>query len=102
MDTDSLACSLWELSDDQRSRRVELVERFKKAIRKVDELQNGYAVDLDATISADQLEEWTGYEALCCSFLSFEVKPTEHGHRVTIGGPRGAKSFLAQEFIGSS
>ena len=74
----------------------------KQAVARVDELHHGYAVDLDGTISGDQLEEMTGYEALCCSFLRFDVRPLEHGHRVTIEGPKGTKSFLAQEFLGSS
>lgn len=95
-------CDLAALSAVEQQRRHELAAAVSRAVQRLTELSNGYALALDARkISAIALNEWISLERRCCPFLTFHV-PTESSSeqvlRFEVTGADGVKEFLRAQF----
>ncbi len=95
-----IACDLSALNAQQRERRHALEVELRRAVEEVQELENGYALRLDAEPALLNLAEFITLERLCCPFLHFAVELEREGGplwlRVT--GRGGVKEFLRAEF----
>lgn len=96
-----IACDLTKLDDDARAREGELLDRFRLLFTAPTMREDGWEMELpaDAAIIAE-LEELIALERLCCPFLDFHLS-AEPGRpaRLRIGGPEGAREFIATTFL---
>jgi len=89
------ACDLTALSPTERIRRAELFEAVGRHVHRVEELSNGYRVQLRReTADPAQLAELVGYERRCCPTLSFTIGDAV----LDITGAGDAKRFIEAEF----
>ena len=90
-----LACCPTAISPAARPRYNELIRRLAGAVRNRTELSDGYAFDLDTSISLPEVAEWIAMERLCCPFLAFRLDLHPGGAtELTLRGPEGAKAIL--------
>jgi hypothetical protein len=95
----NLFCDLDALSVAERQRRHELAAAVARAVRKITEMNDGYAVTIDARkITVGAIDEWIALEKRCCAFLNFRVNSAEQALTVEMTGEAGVKEFLRAEF----
>ena len=95
-----LACCPTAISPAARPRYNELIRRLAGSVRNRTELSDGYAFDLDESISLQEIAEWIAMERLCCPFLAFQLDVSAGGAtQLSLRGPDGAKAIL-REAIG--
>ena len=92
-----IACRLDALSPWERTRRASLAGRLLLLVGRIDELPNGFQLEIASQHRSDMLE-LVALEQRCCSFLSFEHSNDGDGLRLKITGREGVKTFLAAEF----
>ena len=99
-----IACNLGALSAAERRRRAALAEALVPQARSIQELSDGYALQLAATASlAHEALEWVLLERRCCPFLGFELELGSQEGALWLrlrGGP-GVKEFLSAAGIGA-
>lgn len=93
-----VACRIDALSAEDRALHTRQLQRLQTAVREVEELPNGYAFRLDASIeNIANAAAWIALERLCCPFFDFaiDLKAGEDALRLRLTGPEGAKAILA-------
>jgi hypothetical protein len=98
--TAPIACQLGVFSADERHRYQTLRGQVEAAVTGIEELENGYVLDLpgdDATLT--QVADWIALERRCCPFFEFTVAigGSEAPLRVALTGSAEAKRFLETE-----
>ncbi len=89
-------------SEELRHREATLVAQFKSLARKIEELQNGYSLQLPGdSKSLTFIAELISAERECCPFLTFELlaEPKLGPLVLRITGPAGSKEFLKSLFL---
>ncbi len=96
-----IACRLDALTEVERERRARLASALALSMRRVEELPNGYDVEIDTAAPVTRtLPELVALERRCCPFLTLEIIPA--GERTILnltGEHASAKEFLRSEFI---
>jgi len=94
-----LECDLSLLSDSEKEKRDELLEKLKFAITDVNETDNGYDISVFSNLyNIIHVDNITQLESKCCTFLNFKVT-SEGGYTVIkITGPPGVKEFIVDQF----
>ena len=94
-----LACDLTGLSEEEQNRREELIEQLRPSIVEIHDLESGFGISFDPSISLVVVAELIGLERRCCPFLSFHlVVPEAHAPvRLEIAGRDGVKDFIIAE-----
>ena len=94
-----IACTL--SAPELQERRLNVLEKVRRAVLEVTELEDGYAY----TFPSDSLwlAEVAGLidlERQCCPFLRFRLTIEENGGSLLLEmtGPEGTKEFLASTF----
>jgi hypothetical protein len=93
-----IACNLDLLSAAERDRRAALAEAVVAQAHSVQELTDGYALQLPVTSSlAHESLEWLLLERRCCSFfrLELELEPQGGSLWLRLRGGSGVKEFLS-------
>jgi len=93
-----IACNLDALSTTERERRAALARAVVQQARSVQELTDGYALELPSTPSlAHESLEWLLLEHRCCRFfrLELELEPEEGSLWLRLRGGPGVKEFLS-------
>ena len=99
MTNQEFACRLDALNPREREERSRLAQALRFATTNVVEIENGYALTLDARGPlADSIQRFTELEARCCSFLEFDVTQSDAVVELRITGPVGVKHFLLANF----
>lgn len=95
-----IACDLSRLSETQRRREQELLQKFRSRWVREGETDDGVWLSLPADPAGlAELGELLGLERLCCPFLKFQLEVTREEHcRLHIAGPPGARDFVLMEF----
>ncbi|MEK6302231.1 MAG: hypothetical protein AABO41_16095 [Acidobacteriota bacterium] len=97
-----IACNLFGLTEQQRSRRQELRELLFESGQEVRELPDGYAISLPAT-AANILAaaEFVTLERFCCSFFRFELAVGGEAEPLwlRLTGGKDVKEFLKSELM---
>jgi hypothetical protein len=94
------ACDRLALSETERHRHRDLLQRLRPAANDVQELIDGYAFHLnDSVISLVEAAEWVSLERRCCPFLAFQLQTSggESTIVLSVTGPPGVKSFINLE-----
>ena len=93
-----IACNLDALSVAERVRRAALAQTLVPQAQSVQELTDGYALQLSPTpaLAHDSLE-WLLLEHRCCPFLrlELELEPEEGSLWLRLRGGPGVKEFLS-------
>jgi hypothetical protein len=92
-----IACDLGALSPAERDRRAMLARILVSRAQSVQELADGYALELPVTSSlAHESLEWLLLERRCCKFLhlELELEPEEGSLWLRLRGGPGVKEFL--------
>jgi hypothetical protein len=93
-----IACNLGALSAAERERRAALAGALVPQARSIQELPDGYALQLSVTPSlAHEALEWLLLERRCCPFLRLELElESEEGPLwLRLRGGPGVKEFLS-------
>lgn len=93
-----IACSL--TGPEGAERRRKLAETFSGRVRRVDELEDGYAFEFPGSAGwAEKLVEFVNLERICCPFFAFELvfEPGGGPIRLRVRGPEGTKRFVEAE-----
>ena len=93
-----IACDLGALSPAERERRATLAQTLVSQAQSVQELADGYALQLPATSSlAHESLEWLLLERRCCKFfrLELELEPEVGSLWLRLRGGPGVKEFLS-------
>jgi hypothetical protein len=99
-----IACNLDALSPGERERRGALAQALVPQALSVEELADGYALQLPATPDlARESLEWLLLERRCCRFfrLELEFEPEEGSLWLRLRGGAGVKEFLAAAGVAS-
>jgi len=98
---DALFCNSSAISAADRPRYRELTERMIQASQSTTELRDGYALQLDPSITLPEVAEWLAFERACCPFLHFtlELRPNDGPTILSLQIPHHphAKAFLRAE-----
>jgi len=90
-----VACRL--SAPELRAREASLLARFRSAVIRTEELQEGYTFRLPGEGESIRLvAELIAAERECCPFLTFELsaEPNRGPLRLRVSGPGGTKEFL--------
>ncbi len=94
-----VACNLSGSEGAERRRKV--AEAFSGQVRRVDELEDGYAFEFAGSAEwAEKLVGFVNLERVCCPFFAFELafEPDGEPIRLRVRGPEGTKRFIEAEF----
>src|SRR6266853_5694323 len=96
------ACNLKAFQPAERLRWRELIEQVMSAVVSARELNNGYALRVDAgRTSLVQVAQWIDLERKCCPFFDFQV--AMHGEDgslwLSLTGREGVKQFINADFL---
>jgi hypothetical protein len=91
-----LICNLGALTPEQRIERAELAALLGTAVDDVEEFETGYRLHIPIA-SLPHAEQLLALEGRCCSFLKLALHRDATGATLEIGGPEGAKAFIAAE-----
>jgi hypothetical protein len=95
--TDRPACNLDLLPHGKTARYRELRRALGRSVRDMQELADGWALELDPSAEAFLgAAEWITLERLCCPFLQFELdwSPTQPRVQLRLRGSAGAKQVV--------
>jgi hypothetical protein len=95
-----IACNLGALAPTERERRAALARSIVSQTSAVQELTDGYALQVPASTAAQALE-WLLLERRCCSFfhLELELEPGEGAIWLRLRGGPGVKEFLEAAIV---
>jgi hypothetical protein len=97
-----IPCDLSRLAPRQREREQELLARFKREVRGLEESEHGWKYSVAAepeTLAA--VGELLALERLCCPFLELRLEVSNAALAcVHVFGRPGTKPFVAAEFGG--
>jgi hypothetical protein len=102
MASETFACDLSALTDDQRQRHVQVYHWLTELRLDVRELDDGYAFDYAADPATyPLLGEFMALEHLCCPFfrLALDVEPHAKTITLRVTGAEGVKDFVYAEFL---
>lgn len=92
-------CDLNAIPAEKRARHELLWKALEKARLRIDELADGYTLQLEGSAETlVNLAEWMSLERLCCPFFIFTVRVHQHEVSVSLTGQEGVKALLASEF----
>ena len=96
------ACNLKAFQPAERLRWRELIEQVMSAVVSARELNNGYALRVDAgRTSLVQVAQWIDLERKCCPFFDFQV--AMHGEDgplwLSLTGRESVKQFINADFL---
>ena len=94
-----ISCSLTDF--ELQERRRDVLQKARRAVVDVRELENGYAYSFSAADEClTELAQLINLERQCCPFLRFciTVLPDNGAIWLEMTGPEGAKEFLAATF----
>ena len=97
----SLACDLDALSSAERDQQAATFEQLRRLVQAVEELHDGWAVQLPTTDDTLQLAaRFISYERRCCPFFDFTLHVTPDAGPIwlRITGGASVKAFLAGAF----
>jgi hypothetical protein len=97
-----VACNLGAIPEGQRARYQSLLKQLRSALRRQEELPEGFVYRVDTSrVALPEVAEWITLERLCCPFLSFGLEVESGGEpRLRLTGPAEAKAILLEEFPG--
>jgi hypothetical protein len=96
-----IACNLEAILPADRERYRSLRDHLFRLVEHVDEISDGYALQLRNDGDAlSMLAEWIAFERLCCPFLRFVVTVDGDLLSLVLSGGAGVKEFLRLEFAG--
>jgi hypothetical protein len=97
-----IACNIEAILPADRPRYRSLRDRLFRLVEHVDEISDGYALQLRNDRDAlPMLAEWIAFERLCCPFLRFVVTVDEQNRLgLALSGGAGVKEFLRLELAG--
>ena len=93
-----IACNLDALSPTERERRAALARTLVPQAQSIQELADGYALQLPGTpFLAHESLEWLLLERRCCRFfpLELELEPDEGSLWLRLRGGPGVKEFIS-------
>jgi hypothetical protein len=94
-----IACTL--TSAELQARRSTVLEKVRRAVIEVRELEHGYAYSFPSDGQClQELASMIELERRCCPFLQFRltVEPNGGATWLELTGPEGTKDFLAATF----
>ncbi len=97
----AFVCNMHALSESQRKRYGEIIQKLDESRQSVKELSNGYAFRFKAEAQMIQdAAEFIVYERLCCPFFDFELAVEQDSNRLwlRLSGQEGVKEFIRAEF----
>lgn len=97
----AFVCNMHALSESQRKRYGEIIQKLDESRQSVKELSNGYAFRFKAEAQMIQdAAEFIVYERLCCPFFDFELSVEQDSNRLwlRLSGQEGVKEFIRAEF----
>jgi hypothetical protein len=97
---ETFACELRALSPEERRLHGELTRRLVAAIRKGQEIVDGYAFTVDeGALDWASLADWARLERRCCPFFRVRLEAAPHGGQLSLelGGAPDAKRFIESE-----
>jgi hypothetical protein len=103
--TVGLACDLDALAPAERDQQAATFEQLRRLVQAVQELPDGWAVQLPTTDDTLQLAaRFISYERRCCPFFDFTLNVTPDAGPIwlRITGRAGVKAFLAGAFAPES
>jgi hypothetical protein len=96
-----ITCDLNALDEPERNQRGALASRLRGLVHEVMPTDDGFKFRLaeDETDLRD-LAKFVALERRCCLFLTFEIEVggADGSVRISLGGGKGVKQFLATEF----
>jgi len=97
--TEPTKCNIDSLTEQEKEKREELLEKIKFAITELVETENGYDISVVSNlINIIDVEKITDLEKKCCPSLQFDVI-FESGYTVIkASGPPGAKELIVEQF----
>ncbi len=100
----SLVCNMGMFTPAQRESHIRTTAELVRAIRDVQEVENGYAFTFpNETDLISRIAEFISNERLCCPFLKFTLNVISNNEPVSLAltGPAGTQEFLRAEFDGA-
>ena len=103
-DVSPIACVVSALTEDERKRRIELVNLIRQKKVSVNELENGYSFEFSDASVWTLVAEFVTTESKCCPFLKFALvwEAENAGVRIEITGRDGVKEFIKAEMISNT
>ncbi len=96
-----LACDLDALEAAERDRQAATFERLRRLVQAVEELPDGWAMQLPTADETLRLvADFIAYERRCCPFFEFDLKVTPDAGPIwlRLTGRPGVKAFLSGAF----
>lgn len=99
MNPEQHECNLDLLTEEEKKRRLELLEQLKFSITDVKETDRGYDVSIFSNVmNLIDIDNLKNIESKCCPFLNFDIL-SEGGYTVLkIIGESDSKEIIRQEF----
>lgn len=97
----AFVCKMDALSETQRMRYREIIQKLDHSRQSVKELSDGYAFRFKAEAQTIQeAAEFIALERLCCPFFDFELAIEQDSNRLwlRLRGQEGVKEFIRAEF----
>jgi hypothetical protein len=100
------ACNMEAIKSDQRQQHIATAGQLFRAVKSIQELQDGYAFHLpDESDTLQLVTEFISLERLCCPFFGFriEIEPEGGAIWLQLTGREGVKPFIKaeiSEFLG--
>jgi hypothetical protein len=97
----SFYCNAKALSPSQRAHHKALTEKLVANRTNIVETVNGFEFQFSrATVSINDLAEWSANESKCCPFFDFHIELEREGKLLCLRltGPDGIKTFIRAEF----
>ena len=94
------ACDRLALSESERHRHRDLLQRLRPAANDIQEVADGYRFHLNgSSVTLVEVAEWVALERRCCPFLAFQLQTSggESTIVLSVTGPDGVKSFIDSE-----
>jgi hypothetical protein len=92
----AFVCNIGVMTPAQKVRYRELIGVLKESTLRVDDLQNGYRLNLPDNLWM-QAAEFITLERLCCPFLTFTLGLHENLVHLDLTGEEGVRAFLQHE-----
>ena len=96
---EAIDCDLDLLTETEKEKRTELLEKLKFAITDVIETENGYDISVFSNVcNIIDVDNITQLESRCCPCFNFDVI-SEGGYTIIkVTGPPGVKELIADQF----
>ena len=97
-------CNMGVFTADQRQAHIQVTTELIQAVRRVQELENGYQFTFpNESEFISRIAEFISNERLCCPFLEFTLNVVSNSELLSLSltGPLGTQEFLLAEFNGA-